>query len=99
MLDELFDLLKKRVNIYLLQAFSTTLLPKYRKEILLMYKSELNNLSRQSQNSSYNLIRDHLKHLVAIGASETAKELISDYRVRYKNRPAMMERLDQVKFN
>jgi hypothetical protein len=97
MLDELFDLLKKRLNIYLLQAFSATLLPKYRKEVLALYKSEMNKLAQQPQNSNYNLIREQLKHLIAIGAPETAAELISEYRIRYKNRPAMMERLDKVK--
>jgi len=99
MLGELLDLLKKRLNIHLLQSFSAALLPKYRKEVLSLYKSELNKQATQSYNSSYNLIRHHLEHLIAIGAPETAREIIAEYRIRYKNRPAMMERLDKVKFD
>ena len=98
MMEKLFDLLKKNLNIYTLQTLAETLLPKYRKDILSLYKSEINKLAEDAQSSNYNLIRDQLKHLIAIGAADKAKEIIEEYRIRYKNRPAMIERLDKVKF-
>ena len=98
MMERLFDLLKKNLNIYTLHTLAETLLPKFRKEVLALYKTQLNQLAENAESSSYNLIRDHLKHLINIGAADKAKEIIDEYRIRYRNRPAMIERLDKVKF-
>ena len=71
----------------------------YPKRILKLYKEDLNRNARQaSKRSTYAYWAANLRHMLTIeGGYEVVSEILADWRVRYKNRTAMMQELNRVK--
>jgi len=97
MIDELWGIVKKEPSPYYLSASAKILLPKYREEVISLYKKALNYAARDATNSTYTNIRDHLNLIASIGETDTVKELISEYKILYKNRHNFMDELSKVR--
>lgn len=97
MTEELFQLMQKYKNIYLLFSFAHILIPKHKKEIFALYRSALETFAVEAFTSNYATIRDHLNHLIDLGGLDTARETVAHFKNIYKGRPKLLEQLSKVK--
>ena len=97
--DRLMTELEKEGNTFYIKEYEDVLIKLYPKRILKLYKEELNRNARQaSKRSTYTYWAAELRHMLTIeGGYEVVSEILADWRVRYKNRPAMMQELDSVR--
>jgi hypothetical protein len=92
--DRLWELLKDK-DLYSVLGYEDVLLPKYSAEILRKYSDYLNHAAVQaSGRKAYREWARLLKRMRKIeGGKELSKQIVSDWRTRYKNRRAMMDEL------
>ena len=92
--DRLWELLKDK-DLYSVLGYEAVLLPKYSAEILRKYNDYLNHAAVQaSGRKAYQEWARLLKQMRKIeGGRELAKQITADWRIRYKNRRAMMDEL------
>ena len=95
--DRLWELLKDK-NLYSVLDYEDVLLPKYSAEILRKYSDYLNHAAVQaSGRKAYQEWARLLKRMRKIeGGRELAKQITADWRIRYKNRRAMMDELKEL---
>lgn len=92
--DRLWELLKDK-DLYSVLGYEDVMLPKYSAEILRKYCDYLNHAAVQaSGRKAYQEWARLLKRMRKIeGGRELAKQITADWRIRYKNRHAMMDEL------
>lgn len=97
--DRLMTELEKEGSTFYIKEYEDVLIKLYPKRILKLYAEDLNRKARQaSKRSTYAYWAADLRHMLTIeGGYEVVSEILADWRVRYKNRPAMMQELDSVR--
>ena len=92
--DRLWELLKDK-DLYSVLDYEDVLLPKYSAEILRKYSDYLNHAAVQaSGRKAYQEWARLLKRMRKIeGGKELSRQIEEDWRIRYKNRRAMMDEL------
>ena len=95
--DRLWELLKDN-NLNMILGYEDLLLPKYASEILAKYRYSLNRAAtRASGRSTYQEWVRLLKRMEKIdGGKEMAQQIANEWRVKYRNRRAMMEELSKL---
>ena len=95
--DRLWELLKDR-DLYTVLRYEAVLLPKYSAEILKKYQIYLNREATQARGrSAYQEWVRLLKRMKKIdGGKGSARQIADEWRVKYKNRRAMMEELRKL---
>ena len=82
--DRLWELLRN-TDLHTVLGYEDVLLPKYAADILQKYSDYLNHAAVQASG------RKAIK-----GGKELSKQIVSDWRIRYKNRSAMMDELKEL---
>lgn len=92
--DRLWEFLKDK-DLYPVLGYEDVLLPKYSAEILNKYQIYLNQVAKRADGrSAYQDWVRLLKRMKKIdGGRELAQRIAGEWRVKYKNRRAMMEEL------
>lgn len=92
--DRLWELLKN-TDLHTILGYEDVLLPKYSAEILRKYSEYLNHAAVQaSGRKAYQEWVRLLKRMRKIeGGKELSKQIAADWRIRYKNRSAMMDEM------
>lgn len=96
--DRLLNFVLKSPGLYALQQYAGILKKDYPEQILQKYKTEI------SQMASYTGDRKKYQQLVALlrnmqkikGGSKIVEEIVTEWKVRYRNRPAMMDELRKL---
>ena len=85
-------------GLYALQEYERILEKEYSEQILEKYKDEANKMAM------YTSDRKHYAHLVSIlrkmqkmkGGVKIVEQMATEWKVKYKNRPAMMDELRKL---
>lgn len=95
--DRLWNLLKDK-DLYTVLGYEDVLLPKYSSKILEKYRIHLNCVAMQaSGRSAYQEWVRLLKRMARIdGGKDLTQQIANEWRVKYKNRRAMMEELRKL---
>ncbi|MBD5137428.1 MAG: hypothetical protein HDT39_16025 [Lachnospiraceae bacterium] len=96
--DRLLDFVLKTSGLYALQEYEEILKKDYPEQILQKYKDEVNQMA------SYTGDRKKYQQLVALlrnmqkikGGSKVVEEIVAEWKVQYRNRPAMMDELRKL---
>lgn len=97
-IDKLFNVVKNENNMYCIMIYEKYLFPKYENEIVEIY---INAIKAQTIHASdrrmYTEIANNLEHVKKlINGEAKVKNLIEEFKVDYKNRPAMIEEISRV---
>ena len=100
MYDRLLDTVKSRGSIFLLKDFEKVLAKEYPDEVLQMYSVYLNNSAKNTANRKiYAEWAALLNRMTKIkGGKNVVKDIVLNWRITYKMRPAMLDELDKVRF-
>ena len=95
--DRLWEVIKDQ-HINSIMSYEDVLLPKYRKEILNTYITQLNRMAvAAGGRKEYQYWVRILKHMKKIkGGNEMADQIVADWKIRYKNRRAMLDELKNL---
>ncbi len=95
--DRLLAYVLAQKGLYALQQYEDVLKEAYPRQLLEKYTQELTDMvQRAADRRHYQEWAAHLKRMTQIaGGQEEVQKIVSDWRVRYKNRPAMIEELKQ----
>ena len=96
--DRLLELCVNSLELYTLQNYEDLLKNEYPAQILTKYESELDKMAMHTGG------RKHYVYLVSLlrrmqrieGGEEAAKRIADEWRVKYGNRPAMMDELRKL---
>ncbi len=96
--DRLLIYVLNSPGLYALQEYETVLEKEYPEQILDKYKNEVNNMAVHTRD------RKHYSSLVSLlrrmqkmkGGAEMAEQIVEEWKVKYKNRPAMMDELRKL---
>lgn len=96
--DRLLEYVIKQPGLYKLQEYENVLIKEYKEQILQKYKEEVNSMA------SFTSDRKRYRQLVAIlrrmnkikGGIEIVDDIVKEWRIKYKNRPAMMDELSRL---
>lgn len=96
--DRLLECVLKSNGLYMLEQYENVLKDMYPEQLLSKYKKELEAMSRHSADRKhYSDIAAILRRMKKImGGKRLAVQIIDEWRVKYKNRPAMMDELNKV---
>ena len=97
--DRLLAYVMNSPGLYALQEYERVLEKEYPEQILLKYKDEVNKMAM------YTSDRKRYAYLVSIlqkmqnvkGGVELVERIVAEWKVKYKNRPAMMDELRKLK--
>lgn len=95
--DRLLAYVLAQKGLYAVQQYESVLKEIYPKQLLVKYVQELGDMvQRAADRRHYQEWAAHLKRMTQIpGGQEEVQKIVAEWRVRYKNRPAMMEELKQ----
>lgn len=99
--EELYDRLLAHVlsarGLYEVQQYQAVLKDLYPEQLLEKYTTELSQMvQRAADRRHYQEWAAHLERMLQMkGGQAAVAQLVTDWRKRYKNRPAMMEALKQ----
>jgi len=98
MYDELLESVLKCSGIWKVSNYKNVLKRNYSKEILEKYKVELDKMAVFANNRKdyRNLVRILKEMLTIEGGKNTVAEIIDEWRIVYRRRPAMMEELGRL---
>lgn len=96
--DRLLTFVLESRGLYLVEEYEKDLLKDYPKQILNKYEKELNEMSAHTST------RKNYRELVALlrkmnkmkGGKQVVEEICRQWKIKYKNRPAMMEELSKL---
>lgn len=96
--DRLLVYVLNSPGLYVLQEYEKVLKKEYPERILGKYKDEVNKMAMHTSD------RKHYAHLVSLlrrmqqmkGGRELVEQIAVEWRVKYKNRPAMMDELRKL---
>lgn len=88
----------KSSGLYAVQSYENVLKKEYPKQILSKYQGEVNKMASCTGN------RKHYADLVALlrrmkqikGGSEIVETIVEEWKIKYRNRPAMMDELSKL---
>ena len=97
MYDRLLEYVLSAKGLYAVQQYQDVLQKDYPDQLLGKYTKELKEMvQRSADRRHYQEWSAILRRMMQIeGGQKEVQQLVSDWRVRYKNRPAMMEELKQ----
>ena len=95
--DRLLAYVLKSSGLYAVQSYENVLKKEYPKQILSKYQGEVNKMASCTGN------RKHYADLVALlrrmkrikGGSEIVETIVEEWKIKYRNRPAMMDELSK----
>lgn len=96
--DRLLAYVLKSFGLYAVQSYENVLKKEYPKQILSKYQGEVNKMASCTGN------RKHYADLVALlrrmkrikGGSEIVETIVEEWKIKYRNRPAMMDELSKL---
>ena len=96
--DRLLAYVLKSSGLYAVQSYENVLKKEYPKQILSKYQGEVNKMASCTAN------RKHYADLVALlrrmkrikGGSEIVETIVEEWKIKYRNRPAMMDELSKL---
>lgn len=96
--DRLLAYVLKSSGLYAVQSYENVLKKEYPKQILSKYQGEVNKMASCTGN------RKHYADLVALlrrmkrikGGSEIVETIVEEWKIKYRNRPAMMDELSKL---
>ena len=96
--DRLLAYVLKSSGLYAVQTYENVLKKEYPKQILSKYQGEVNKMASCTGN------RKHYADLVALlrrmkqikGGSEIVETIVDEWKIKYRNRPAMMDELSKL---
>ena len=96
--DRLLAYVLKSSGLYAVQTYENVLKKEYPKQILSKYQGEVNKMASCTGN------RKHYADLVALlrrmkrikGGSEIVETIVEEWKIKYRNRPAMMDELSKL---
>ena len=96
--DRLLAYVLKSSGLYAVQSYENVLKKEYPKQILSKYHGEVNKMASCTGN------RKHYADLVALlrrmkrikGGSEIVETIVEEWKIKYRNRPAMMDELSKL---
>ena len=96
--DRLLAYVLKSSGLYAVQSYENVLKKEYPKQILSKYQGEVNKMASCTRN------RKHYADLVALlrrmkrikGGSEIVETIVEEWKIKYRNRPAMMDELSKL---
>lgn len=96
--DRLLIYVLNSPGLYALQEYEKVLKKEYPEQILNKYKNEVNKMAvRTSDRKNYAYLVSLLRKMKQIkGGSKLVEQIVDDWKVKYKNRPAMMEELRKL---
>lgn len=96
--DRLLIYVLNSPGLYALQEYEKVLKKEYPEQILNKYKNEVNKRAvRTSDRKNYAYLVSLLRKMKQIkGGSKLVEQIVDDWKVKYKNRPAMMEELRKL---
>lgn len=96
--DRLLDFVLKSSGLYALQEYAKILKNDYPEQILQKYRDEVNQMaSYTGDRKKYRQLVELLRNMQKIkGGSKIVKEMVAEWKVQYKNRPAMMDELRKL---
>ncbi|MBQ8965498.1 hypothetical protein [Ruminococcus sp.] len=91
--------IEKEGSTFCIKEYEDVLIKLYPQKILKLYAESLNREARgTAKRSTYAYWAADLRHMLTIeGGYEVVSGILADWRMRYKNRPAMMQELDSVR--
>lgn len=96
--DRLLDFVLRSDGLYALQEYTDVLKEEYPEQILRKYKDEVNTMASVAGNrKKYQQLVILLRSMKKIeGGSKLVEDLVADWKLRYRNRPAMMDELKKL---
>lgn len=96
--DRLLELVLQSRGLYMLQEYSGVLKKNYPEEILGKYRDEVNKMaSATGDRKKYRQLVVLLRNMKKIrGGGAVVKEMVAQWRIQYRNRPAMMDELSKL---
>jgi hypothetical protein len=93
MIDELFKMVEKSPMINTLMSYSKHLKEKYSIELAKFFKSAIEwYLGKNTGRSAYQTTVGYFKEMAKLnGGNEMLRAMINNFKIQYKNRPAMMD--------
>ncbi len=96
--DRLLIYVLNSPGLYVLQEYEAVLEKEYPEQILNKYKNEVNNMAVHTRD------RKHYSTLVSLlrrmqrmtGGAKIVEQIVEDWKVKYKKRPAMMDELSKL---
>ena len=96
--DRLLTFVLNSPGLYILQEYEKVLKKEYPEQILGKYKDEVNKMAMHTSD------RKHYAHLVSLlrkmqqmkGGVKLVEQIVSEWKLKYKNRPAMMDELRKL---
>lgn len=96
--DRLLTFVLNSPGLYILQEYEKVLKKEYPEQILGKYKDEVNKMAMHTSD------RKHYAHLVSLlrkmqhmkGGVKLVEEIVTEWKAKYKNRPAMMDELRKL---
>ena len=97
--DRLMIEIEKENSLYYLHEYKSVLADRFPDRVLKVYKNALvTEAMRTAKRSDYTRWASELNAMLEInGGDAVVREIVVDWRKRYKNRPAMMQELNAVK--
>ena len=98
MYDKLWECVTKSSGIYMLQIYENVLKKGYSKEILQKYEREVQKMAKHtsSRQQYWNIVAILRSMEKVPGGKKLVREIVSNWQVKYKNRPAMMDELRKL---
>lgn len=98
MYDRLMSYVLNSPGLYALQEYENVLKKEYPEQILDKYKNEVNKMAlHTSDRKHYSYLVSLLRRMQQIkGGTKLVEIIVGDWKVKYKNRPAMMDELRKL---
>jgi len=96
--DRLLEYVMKSPGLYAVQEYEKVLIKEYPEQILKKYMDEVNHMAAfSSDRKRYKQIVSVLRRMKKIkGGSELVQGIVTEWKYKYKNRPAMMDELRRL---
>jgi hypothetical protein len=93
MKDELYKMVEKSPMINTLMSYSKHLKDNYSDKLLKLFKSAIEwYIGQNTGRKAYRTASEYLKEMTRLnGGNEMLRAMINNFKIQYKNRPAMME--------
>ncbi len=96
--DRLLEYVLNSPGLYALQEYENVLKKEYPEQVLVKYQDEVNKMALHTSD------RKHYASLVSLlrrmqkmkGGLKVVEQIVADWKVKYKNRPAMMDELRKL---
>ncbi|MGM9947632.1 SWIM zinc finger family protein [Floccifex sp.] len=98
MYDQLLECVLNSSGLHVLQLYEDILVKKYPEQIINKYKEEVNRMAiYANKRKDYAYLVSLLRNMQQIeGSSQIVKDIVSEWKILYKKRPAMMDELKRI---